>query len=204
MATATRTYGPEMHGRRMTYEEFVSAPWREGNQYELINGRVFVAPLADLGHGRLDRWIDDRLNSYKLSRPDVLNYVLKPARVFVSSAFERATCPEPDVAAYYDFPIDVPFDELDWRDISPILVVEILSNESALKDLDRNVKLYALVPSIKEYWIVDPRESADRPSLIVYRRRGRGWQKPIHVPYRGIYTTKLLPGFSLVVDPHAK
>lgn len=44
MAATTRTYGPEMHGQRMTYDEFVSAPWREGHQYELIHGRIVVAP----------------------------------------------------------------------------------------------------------------------------------------------------------------
>jgi Uma2 family endonuclease len=85
-----------------------------------------------------------------------------------------------------------------------LIVIEVLSEDNARKDLKRNVTLYALIASIKEYWILDPRENSNRPKLIVYRRRGRGWQKPIEIAYRGTYTTKLLPGFSLVVDPHAK
>ncbi len=66
----------------------------------------------------------------------------------------------------------------------------------------RNVELYLEVPSIREYWIIDPRESADRPTLLVYRRRGPRWQRPITVPFGGVYTTRLLPGFSMIVDPH--
>jgi len=205
MATATRTYGPEMHGQRMTYDEFVSAPWREGHQYELIHGRIVVAPIPNMPHDCLDDWITEGLKSYSRRKPKVVNYVSTAPRIFVPGFDDDyTTCPEPDIAAYSDFPADLPFSERDWRDFSPILVVEVLSPENSDKDLVRNVELYEMVPSIREYWIVDGLESADRPSLIVYRRRGRGWQKPIHVPYRETYTTKLLPGFELVVDPHAK
>jgi Uma2 family endonuclease len=59
------------------------------------------------------------------------------------------------------------------------------------------------VPSIREYWIFDPRVDPDHPTLTVYRRRGRGWQNPIGVTPGETYTTKLLPGLELGVDPHA-
>jgi hypothetical protein len=36
---------------------------------------------------------------------------------------------------------------------------------------------------------------------FVYRRRGAQWQPRLTVPFGGTYTTRLLPGFSLVVDP---
>jgi len=86
--------------------------------------------------------------------------------------------------------------------VNPILVVEVLSKKRPEKDLVRNVELYLEVSSIKEYWILDPRIDPDRPSLLVYRRRGKSWQKPIEVPFGGTYQTpRVLPGFSLVVDP---
>jgi Uma2 family endonuclease len=56
------------------------------------------------------------------------------------------------------------------------------------------------VPSIKEYWLFDTRQSADRPTLHVYRRSRSRWQMK-EVAYGETYTTKLLPGFKLVVDP---
>jgi hypothetical protein len=76
------------------------------------------------------------------------------------------------------------------------------SQGTADKDLVRNVELYVEVPSIKQYWVLDPRPDPDRPSLRVYRRRGKNWQKPIDVAFGETYQTpRVLPGFALVVDP---
>ena len=68
----------------------------------------------------------------------------------------------------------------------------------------RNVELYLRVPSIREYWIFDPRQDPDRPTLRVYRRRGSRWQRPVDVAPGETYTTPLLPGFALLLDPHAE
>ncbi|HLW63885.1 MAG TPA: Uma2 family endonuclease [Gemmataceae bacterium] len=187
----------------MSYEEFASAPWQEGYQYELIHGTIVVAALPRTSHDLLDDWLSEVLRSYKRSHPEIINYVSTAPRIVIREV-DLPTCPEPDIAAYRDLPLHLPWDELDWRDYSPILVVEIISEDNAWKDLDRNVDLYLQIPSIREYWIVDPRESADRPSMIVYRRRGKNWQKPIYVAYQETYTTKLLPGFALVMDPHQR
>jgi Uma2 family endonuclease len=92
---------------------------------------------------------------------------------------------------------------MDWRDVSPLLVAEVVSPDNAEKDLVRNVELYLAVPSIKEYWILDPRDDPDRPTLRVYRRRGARWQKPIDLAFGDTYTTRLLPGFTLTVNPRA-
>ena len=57
---------------------------------------------------------------------------------------------------------------------------------------------------MREYWIFDPRDRDGSSHLRVYRKRGsRSWQPPIDVPFGATYTTRLLPGFSLVVDPNA-
>ena len=90
-----------------------------------------------------------------------------------------------------------PKSAVNWRDVSPLLVVEVISPDTAEKDLTRNVPLYVRVPTIREYWIVDPRTSYDLPSLTVYRRRGTNWQKPIQVDAGGVYTSRLLPDFTL-------
>jgi hypothetical protein len=68
--------------------------------------------------------------------------------------------------------------------------------------LIRNVRLYLRVPSIQEYWVLDGRPDPERPTLIVYRRRGQDWQAPIEIGYGETYTTRLLPGFKLLLDPH--
>src|SRR5262249_17422258 len=113
------------------------------------------------------------------------------------------TRPEPDLAAYHDYPLDDPVAELNWLDHPPVLAIEIVSEGDPDKDLERNVRLYRDVPSIQEYWIVDPRRNPDQPSLLVSRRGKRGWQRPIRIAGGDTYTTPLLPGFTLVMDAHA-
>jgi Uma2 family endonuclease len=187
----------------MTREEFESARGQEGYRYELIGGKVCVSPLPNLPHELICDWIEGLLRDYGRAHPEVLNYATGPARVIVPGA-EEATNPEPDVAGYRDFPRHLPFAEVSWDDVCPILVAEVVSDDDPDKDLVRNVELYLRVPSIREYWIFDPRRDPDRPTLRVYRRRGARWQRPLDVVPGETYTTKLLPEFVLLLDPHAE
>jgi Uma2 family endonuclease len=202
MIVKTQLYlTPQDQGRPLTLEEFQSAQGQEGYHYELIHGKLEVSPLPNIPHEDLRDWLREKFAAYVRRHPEVINYIKAPARVFVPGE-SVVTAPEPDLGAYCDFPLDLPLERRDWRDYSPLLVVEILSRDTADKDLVRNLPLYLQVPSIREYWILDPRASADRPSLIVRRRRGRRWQRAVHVPAGGTYTTGLLPDFALLLDPH--
>jgi Uma2 family endonuclease len=191
---------PTDHGRAMTLEEFNAARRQEGYRYELIDGRVYVAAVPSFSHWRLVRWLYQNLEGYAHQHPEVLNVVSFHSAVRVP-ARPLATQPEPDLAAYRDVPLNQPLDAVDWPDLNPILVVEVISEDDPAKDTRRNVALYQAVPSIREYWVLDPRPEPDQPRLIVYRRRGQRWQRPIEVAFGETYTTRLLPGFSLVVDP---
>jgi Uma2 family endonuclease len=190
---------PQDQGRPLSLEEFEHADSQEGYHYELIDGKLEVSPLPDMPHDELQDWLRDKLIEYMRQHPEVINHVKAPARIFVPSR-RATTAPEPDVAAYHNFPVRLPLRQRRWQDGSPVLVVEILSEDTADKDLVRNRDLYLQVPSIREYWIIDPRENPDEPSLTVYRRRGQRWQKPIEVASGGTYTTRLLPDFELVMD----
>ncbi len=200
--TTLLVLGPTDHGRPISREEFETARSREGYCYELIDGRVYVSPVPNLPHDFLVEWLYGLLYDYSRGRPDVINYLSAKARVYAPER-EEATSPEPDLAAYRDFPRGTPIGERSWEDVSPILVGEVVSEDNAEKDLERNVELYLQVPSIREYWILDPRENPDRPTLRVYRRRGERWQRPIDVAPGETYSTRLLPGFVLRLDPHA-
>ncbi len=136
---------------------------------------------------------------YARSHPEVVNYVSQKARVFVHSR-AATTCPEPDISAYASYPRDTPYEEIRWEEVSPILVAEILVEGDARKDLERNAELYFEVPSVREYWVLDGREDPNEPTLIQHRRYGKRWVIRSY-PYGSTFTTKLLPGFSLVIDP---
>jgi Uma2 family endonuclease len=188
---------PKDHGRPLSLEEFQHAGSQEGYHYELIDGKLEVSPLPNMPHDELRDWLRDKLYEYIRLHPEAINHVKAPARVFVPGR-RATTAPEPDIAAYSDFPLDLPRAQRHWQDHSPALVAEILSEDNADKDLVRNLALYLEVPSIREYWIIDPRRDADHPSLTVHRRRGRRWQNAIEVPAGATYTTRLLPGFQLI------
>ena len=110
------------------------------------------------------------------------------------------TIPEPDVAAYRDFPIHLPSEEVRWEEVSPILVAEVLSAEDPDKDLVRNVDLYFQVPSIKEYWILD-----NAPTRIALACACCAATASTRVrrnfDFGDTFTTRLLPGFELILDP---
>jgi Uma2 family endonuclease len=205
MATLTRMkLGPADHGREMSLEEFDACQDEEGYRSEIIDGKVYVTTLPDLPHESIGIWLFTELLLYIRAHPEIIGFVTPAARVFVPTR-PKATVPQPDITVYHSFPHDLSLDERDWRDISPMLVVEIVSRDDPRKDLERNVALYVEVQSIREYWIIDPRPDSNRPTLWVYRRRGNRWQKPIEVPAGGTYESpKLLPGFSLLVDPHRR
>jgi Uma2 family endonuclease len=198
MATAIKLSATD-HGREMTLEEFLTRDYASGFHYELIDGRLYVSPLPDLPEDILEEWLYRKLIRYSEIRPEIINYVTNKARVFVPGQ-PRVTAPESDLAAYRDFPIGRPFRTLRWQNVSPILTVEVLAIDDPDKDFVGNVELYLQVPSIKEYWILDPREDAERPSMHVYRRHGKRWQKSeIHFGAR--FLTRLLPGFEPILDP---
>jgi Uma2 family endonuclease len=197
-ATQTHQFGPGDHGRRVTYTEFMNADFQEGYDYEIIDGEVFVSPKPNPDHEDVESWLLFLLNDYTKKHPEIINKVTYGARVFVPGRRE-ITVPEPDFAAYHNYPVKRRRGERRWEDVSPILVAEVVSPDNAKKDLERNVKLYWQVPSIKEYWIFDMLDDSEHP-LTVYRRQMRRW-KIIPVAYGEPYTTRLLPGFQLIVEP---
>ncbi|MBX9580033.1 MAG: Uma2 family endonuclease [Gemmataceae bacterium] len=199
MSTAALKLGPADHGRPVSLDDFEAADFGPGVRYEIIDGRVYVSPPANFPENRLETWLYQRLLVYADGHPDVANYVTNKPRVFVHKR-RRATVPEPDIAAYRGVDLDADPRDLHWRDLGPVLVVEVLVEGDVAKDLERNVELYFEVPSVREYWVLDGRADPNRPALVQRRRHGRRWVVREY-PYGSTFTTKLLPGFSLPIDP---
>ena len=200
IATRTR-FGPADHGVPVTADELAEAEYAEGFRYEVIDGRLYVAPIANLPEGGLNDWLRDQLKRYARAHPTVINQVYGPARVFVPNRPDL-TVPEPDVAAYRDFPTHLPIREWNWEEVSPLIVCEVLVDSDPHKDLVRNVDLYFEVPSIAEYWVLDGSADPDRPTLIARRRWGSRWLVR-EVAFGDTYTTRTLPGFALLIDPRS-
>ena len=192
-------FGPSDHGKLLTYDQFLHADYQPGYHYELIEGRLYVVTVPRYSHDWLEDWLFKLLEDYATRHPQIINRLLDKAAVAVPG-MRKDTYPEPDLVAYRDFPRDRGPD-VDWEKLSPILVIEVLSEGSIEKDLARNVGLYLKVPSIREYWVLDGVIDATRPHLKVFRRRGRNWTT-IEVKFGETYTTRLLPGLEIRIDPN--
>ncbi len=199
MTATQRKFGPADHGRRLEADEFEAADYVEGFRYEIIAGRLYVSPQPNPPEHILERWLRRAVERYSDARPEVINFVALKGRVFLAAA-TRPTVPEPDLAAYHAFPLDQPYGDIRWEDVSPVLVAEVLVDGSIEKDLGRNPPLYLRVPSILEYWVLDGSISSDRPNLIRHRRRRRAWAVDT-VTYGETLTSHVLPGFALLIDP---
>src|SRR5262245_44065080 len=183
MATATKTIGPADAGLAMSWDEFFETEFQEGYRYELIDGRLVVAATPNTRHSICWEWLHGSLFLYSRRYPKIINHLSGAACVVVPGR-KGLTIPEPDIAAFRDFPVTLALStEIDWRSVSPILVAEIISPDTADKDLFRNVVLYEAVPSIREYWIVDSRGGIQEMTFRVYRKRGGKWQRPIDYHY---------------------
>ena len=169
--TALLKLGPADAGRDLSEEDYLAAEYEPGHKYELIRGRLEVSPLPGVPQDCAEQWLFRHLLAYSLCHPHVINHVTNKACVRIIEAAE-VSLPEPDISAYRDFPLLEP-EGVDWRDLSPVLVAEIISPGYAAKDLRRNPPLYLSQRSIQEYWVVDTRPGLRAAELVVHRRQTR-------------------------------
>jgi Uma2 family endonuclease len=196
-------FGPADHGRHVNDREIETADYVAGFKYEIIAGRLYVSPQPNIPENRLEHWLRRAIERYSDVHPEVINSITPKGRVYLPEAV-RLTVPEPDIAAYANFPLEwADEDETTWEDVSPIVVVEILVESEIEKDLGRNPGLYLAVPSIREYWVVDGSINPREPSLIQHVRRGKKWTITTHA-FGSTFTPKVLPGFSLAIDPRKR
>ncbi len=122
----------------------------DGRRWELIDGSLIVSPSATIDHNTIARWIAQILED---SSPD--RFVVGTDQ---SATIDDHNEPRPDVivapADYLQqspFPID-----------GALLVVEVISPTSVLRDAETKRALYARA-GIPAYWIVVP--DADKPTI---------------------------------------
>ena len=198
IATRTR-FGPADHGVRLTLAEYEEAEYAPGFKYELIEGRLYVSPEPNFAESFLERWLSLKLNLFSLTHPAVVNYVATKGRIFLPSKL-KPSVPEPDLAVYADVPLDLPIADIHWEDLTPVIIGEVLVDGDSYKDMTRNPDLFLPLKKVKEYWVLNGAEDAERPILIQHRRRGKNWGVK-RFAYGETFTTPTLPGFELLIDP---
>jgi Uma2 family endonuclease len=145
--------------KRFTYQDYLKTP--DDKQYELIEGDLVMTPSPVPYH----QWISKNIG-YEVERfvrekdPGKVFYapcdvylddenVLQPDILFISKE-RRSIIGEKNIQG------------------APDLVIEILSEATAYRDLVKKKKLYERF-GVKEYWIVDPQEK----TIEIYAHQGK-------------------------------
>ena len=137
----------------------------DGHRYELLDGTLIVSPAPGLPHQRVAAVLVVLL---ELACPD--DFVVFPnvgVRIGVRSALE----PDAVVAQRGDVSgvrLTRP----------PLLVAEILSPDSALRDLNLKKAAYERF-GIPSYWVIDP--DLERPGLRAFRLLDGEYREAAHV-----------------------
>lgn len=158
-----------------------------GNQYEIIDGELFVTRAPHWGHQKATGNVYQELNLW--SRESGLGQAaLNPGIIF-----SDADNVIPDVVWGSNERLATLLDEAGHLTAAPELIVEVLSSgaENVRRDREVKLKLYS-TRGVREYWIVD----WQLQQIEVYRREQANLKLVATLFSNDTLSSPLLPGFS--------
>jgi Uma2 family endonuclease len=183
MAVMSITEAWPQWGEPFTVEGLGRMP-DDGHRYELIDGMLIVSPAPDLAHQRVAIVVAVLLEQACPER------VLVVPNVGVRVA--AVTALEPDVVV-----MQVEDVEEDCLTRPPLLVAEVLSPDSVLRDLNLKKAVYERF-GIPSYWVVDP--DLERPGLRAFELNDDGvYAEVAHVT--GAEAFRAVRPFSVEIVP---
>lgn len=134
--------------KRYTYEDYLKTP--EGERYELIEGELLMTPSPVPKHQRISRELEFEILKF-VKGNDLGQVFYAPCDVYL----DDENVVQPDILFISKDRLNI----IGEKNIqgSPDLVIEIISENTAYRDLVQKKKLYARF-GVKEYWIVIPGE----------------------------------------------
>jgi len=170
------------HGQEFTIEDLDRMP-EDGHRYELLDGTLIVSPAPGLPHQRVAVVLTSIL---ELACPDGL--VVFPN---VNVRFAAGSALEPDVVVARR--PDVSGARLLH---TPLLVAEILSPDSALRDMNLKKAAYERF-GVPSYWVIDP--DLDRPAVRAFELAGGAYAEVARVA--GDQVFRALRPFEAEISP---
>ncbi len=147
--------------KKYTYEDYLKTP--EDERYELIEGELLMTPAPIPKHQRISRKIEFILEKY-VTENDLGEVFYAPCDVHL----DDENVIQPDILFISKDRLNI----IGEKNIqgAPDLVIEIISENTAYRDLVQKKRLYSRF-GVKEYWIAIPREE-----LIEMGSMGSGLQ----------------------------
>jgi Uma2 family endonuclease len=162
----------------MTVDEFLATADERDGRWELEHGVAYAMAPELMGHarakGRTYRALGDAIRRAGLDCEAVTDSLA--VRITPRTAYQ------PDAMVYCGsaLPDDV-------REVgSPVIIAEVLSPSTEMRDTLRKLIAYFTLPSVIHYLVLDPRDRA-----LVHHKRGEG----------GLIETRPLAGGPLRLDP---
>lgn len=136
-----------------------------GIKYELIGGDLYMMAGASPNHVRIAMavrgWLDQHLPAECEVFDGDLKVQIDPLGTYVY--------PDASVACNASFTEDGQLTD-------PVLIAEVLSVSTAIKDQGAKFEAYTLLPSIQEYWLIEQHT----PRVVQHARSGDTWITRLH------------------------
>jgi Uma2 family endonuclease len=136
--------------KKYTFEDYLKTP--EDERYELIEGELLMTPSPVPKHQRISGKIDFILRKF-VTENNIGEVFYAPCDVLL----DEENVVQPDILFISKERLGI-IGEKNIQGV-PDLVIEIISESTAYRDLVQKKKLYARF-GIKEYWIVVPGEES--------------------------------------------
>jgi len=144
--------------RKFTYDDYLKTP--DDKRYELIEGELIMTPSPVPYHQWILKNIGYELERFVRER-GIGKVFYAPCDVYL----DNENVLQPDILVISTERLNI----IGEKNIqgAPDLVIEILSEATAYRDLVKKKRLYARF-GVKEYWIVDPEEK----TVVIYSLKG--------------------------------
>ncbi len=141
---------PATEKKKFTYEDYLKTP--DDERYELIGGELLMTPSPVPKHQRISGKIEFELRKF-VAEHDVGEVFDAPCDVHL----DDENVVQPDILFISKDRLNI----IGEKNIehAPDLVIEILSESTAYRDLVQKKKLYSRF-GVKEFWIVIPGEES--------------------------------------------
>ena len=169
--------------RKFTYEDYLMTP--DDQRYELIEGDLIMTPSPVPYHQWLLKNIAFDLEKFVREK--------KMGKIFYAPCdvyLDNENVLQPDILFISKERLNI----IGEKNIqgAPDLVIEILSESSAYRDMVKKKKLYAQF-GVKEYWIIDPGEK----TVEIYTLKNDTFMLMKRFSEKDVLESPLLPGLKI-------
>jgi Uma2 family endonuclease len=159
---------PKLESFTYTFEEYQEIAETSESRYEYWYGNLFAMAGSSMNHARLSRNLGFLLHEQIRKKGKKCDTFMSDIRLKVK-----------DKSVYYYPDVLVTCSEADFENgkqaSEPILVAEVLSKSTALRDANEKLLAYLEMPSLQYYLMI----SQDRTAVRVYERAETGWNMQI-------------------------